>query len=164
MRERRKTQQLQIRVGTAEKAELRRRAKAAEMGVSAWVLARALPENATTFERLTQRLSGPEPSYVLAELNDFLARLSASELASAVESAPPHKAPLFLRTYVAAMVEHAAARKGAEVPRWALETPALQEPYFASRLHGLRLHLLTSSPAAFRRRNLFVDASVGDRV
>jgi hypothetical protein len=164
MREQRKTQQLQIRVGAAEKAELRRRAKAAGMGVSAWVLARALPENAKTFQRIIQRLPAPQPSYVLAELNDFLTQLSGNEFASAVESAPPAKTPLFLKTYVAAMVEHAAAKKGAEVPLWARETPALPIPHFASRLQGLRLHLLSSSPAAFRRRNLFVDSSVGDRV
>jgi hypothetical protein len=29
---------------------------------------------------------------------------------------------------------------------------------------GLRLHLLLSAPPAFRRRNIFLDASVGDRV
>jgi len=71
---------------------------------------------------------------------------------------------LFLRTYVAAMVEHAAAMKGSSVPPWARDTPALSMPYFASRLQGLRLHLLSASPASFRRRNLFVDASIGDRV
>jgi len=31
-------------------------------------------------------------------------------------------------------------------------------------LLGLRLHLLTHSPAPFRRRNIFIDASVGARV
>ena len=40
------------------------------------------------------------------------------------------------------------ALKGAAAPSWARETPALPIPYFASRLHGLRLHLLSNSPAA----------------
>jgi hypothetical protein len=160
-----KSEHLQIRVGRGEKAELARRAKAAGMSVSAWVLGRALPPKASTFQRLVEQLrNATDPSFVLASLNDFLAALGADELPSAVESAPFVPLSPLLRTYLAAMVEHAAARKGVAVPRWALETPALEQPYFASQLRSLRLHLLTSSPPAFRRRNLFVDASVGDRV
>lgn len=159
-----KSEQLQIRVARGEKAELKRRAKAAGMSVSAWVLQRALPPKDREFRRLVQQLGvASDPSFDLASLNDFLATLSADELPSALEAAPSTKLSPLLRTYLAAMVEHAAARKGAAVPRWALETPALEQPYFASRLQSLRLHLLTSSPPAFRRRNLFVDASVGDR-
>jgi hypothetical protein len=159
-----KSEQLQIRVDKGQKAELSRRARAAGMSVSAWVLERALPPKASTFQRLVQHLSvASEPSFALAALNDFLAKLTADELSSALEVPPPGKLSRVLRTYLAAMVEHAAARKGAAVPRWALDTPALEAPYFASQLQSLRLHLLTSSPPAFRRRNLFVDASVGDR-
>lgn len=134
------------------------------MTVSAWVLGRALPSKASTFQRLLEQLRiASDPSFVLASLNDFLAALGADELPSAVEAAPSARLSSLLRTYLAAMVEHAAAGKGVAVPRWALETPALEQPYFASQLRSLRLHLLTSSPPAFRRRNLFVDASVGDR-
>jgi hypothetical protein len=42
--------------------------------------------------------------------------------------------------------------------------PPLDEPHFATPLRGLRLHLLRASPVAFKRRNIFVDSSVGDRV
>jgi hypothetical protein len=161
----RKTEQLQIRVGARDKAELQRRASAAGMSVSAWVLAKALPAKASGFKRLLEQVSTTEePSFVLAEINDFLAELSASEFHGELEVPPPARCPRLLRTYVAAMVEHAAAKKRAPVPRWALDTPALEQPYFASRLRSLRLHLLAVSPPAFRRRNLFVDASVGDRV
>jgi hypothetical protein len=37
-------------------------------------------------------------------------------------------------------------------------------PAFGSSLASLRLHLLTRAPVALRRRNLFADASVDDRV
>jgi hypothetical protein len=40
----------------------------------------------------------------------------------------------------------------------------LAEPVFGSDLMSLRLYLLTHSPAPFRRRNIFIDASVGFRV
>jgi len=41
---------------------------------------------------------------------------------------------------------------------------ALEVPVFATDLASLRAHLLRASPVAYRRRNLFVDAAVGDRV
>ena len=164
MAEARKSEQLQIRIGKSEKAELQRRAKAAGMSVSSWVLARTLPPKGTTFQRLVRQLGDSEaPSFALAALNDFLAALTADEFRSALAEPPPKLSPLH-RAYLAAMVEHSASLKCAPVPRWAVETPALERPYFASQLLALRLHLLASSPPAFRRRNLFVDASVGDRV
>jgi uncharacterized protein (DUF1778 family) len=160
-----KSEQLQIRVSRTEKAELQRRAKAAGMSVSSWVLHRAVPPKSQEFQRLIQELTFAEDaSFVLAALNDFLAALAADEFRSALAEPPPPKLSALHRAYVAAMVEHAASRKRARVPQWALQTLPLPEPYFASQLLGLRLHLLASSPPAFRRRNLFVDATVGDRV
>jgi hypothetical protein len=44
------------------------------------------------------------------------------------------------------------------------ETPPLAEPAFGTTLQSLRLYLLTHSPAPFRRRNLFIDASIDDQV
>jgi hypothetical protein len=135
------------------------------MSVSSWVLQRAIPPKSLELERLMQELTFAEDaSFVLAALNDFLAALAADEFRLALAVSPPPKLSALHRAYVAAMVEHAAWRKRAPVPQWALETPALPEPYFASQLLRLRLHLLACSPPAFRRRNLFVDATVGDRV
>jgi hypothetical protein len=44
------------------------------------------------------------------------------------------------------------------------EVPPLEEPHFATTLEGLRLHLLQVSPVPFKRRNIFIDSSLGDRV
>jgi hypothetical protein len=44
------------------------------------------------------------------------------------------------------------------------EVAPLEEPHFGAPLQSLRLHLLAASPVAFKRRNIFVDAAVGDRV
>jgi hypothetical protein len=49
-------------------------------------------------------------------------------------------------------------------PRWTPAIPGLSKPVFGTSLVGLRLHLLLRSPPAFRRRNIFIDASLGDRV
>jgi hypothetical protein len=35
---------------------------------------------------------------------------------------------------------------------------------FGSDLQNLRLYLLTHSPPPFRRRNIFIDSTLGDRV
>jgi hypothetical protein len=49
-------------------------------------------------------------------------------------------------------------------PDWTLAVQPLSEPAFGSPLQSLRLHLLVAAPPAFKRRNIFVDSSVGDRV
>jgi hypothetical protein len=62
------------------------------------------------------------------------------------------------------MVEHAALQKGVSPPEWAHDVEPLKAPAFAVPFPRLRSYLLLSSPVAFKRRNLFVDATVGDRV
>lgn len=101
----------------------------------------------------------------LTELNDFLTGLEPGEFREAV-AASVELAGLSprLQNYVAAMVELASQRKGGDPPAWTREIEPLDEPWFATDLPGLRLYLLRSAPVVFKRRNLFVDASIGDRV
>ena len=82
----------------------------------------------------------------------------------AVRYTPEARFPPFEANYLAATVEHAAAIKGVAPPRWTVTVEPLDAPWFASCLKSLRLHLLTHSPPPFRRRNLFIDSSVGQRV
>lgn len=89
--------------------------------------------------------------------------MAPEELAAAVAEADLDGLSPFLRNYVAAMAELAAFRRGVAAPAWAREVEPLEEPWFAAPLRSLRPHLLRSSPIAFKRRNLFVDASVDDR-
>jgi hypothetical protein len=79
-------------------------------------------------------------------------------------AAPPSGLAPYHANYVAAMVEYACARRGVAPPAWTGAIPPLVEPVFGSALTSLRLYLLTHSPAPFRRRNIFIDATVGDRV
>ena len=112
------------------------------------------------------RLVGDEEtrSYGYAELNDFLVSLSATELRRAVASCPFDSLPPEAENYVAAMIEQACSRAGIELPAWTRKIKPLATPMFGSQLPGLRLHLLVNSPAAFKRRNLFIDTSIGGRV
>lgn len=159
-----KTAQLQIRVSAAEKAAIQRAARRAGVDMSAYVLARALPASARRFAELMGACRDLDGSrFELAELSAWLAGLGAGELRDALES-PPRELPPDLAAYVAAMVETACARRGIAPPAWTRSIPPLAQPYFGSSLQSLRVHLLTHSPPAFRRRNLFVDASVGAQV
>jgi hypothetical protein len=159
-----KSGQLQIRVSPAEKAAIQRAARRAGLDMSAYVLARVLPAPARRFQDLTEACRDSRGARIaLAELNDWLAGLSAGEIQEAVAS-PPHALAPYLANYVAAMVEYACGRHGVAPPAWTGAIAPLAEPVFGSALTSLRLHLLTHSPAPFRRRNIFIDATVGARV
>lgn len=160
-----KTAQLQIRVSPAQKARIERAARQAGLGMSAWVLARLLPGRADKWRGLAQELADADDKRLaLAALSAWLAGLGAGELADALDAPPPARLPEALANTVAAMVEHVCAQAGVPPPAWTRDIPPLALPVFGSSLASLRLHLLASSPAAFRRRNLFVDTAVGGQV
>lgn len=161
-----RTHFLQIRISGEEKAEIKRLADAAGQDVSTYVRARALPPQQRRFHELLRLLSAEadEPAFALAELNDFLCGLSPKQLGVAVGQADLCGLRPVLENYVAAMVEQAAAQKCIGPPPWTSSVAPLERPHFAVAYAGLRLHLLRAAPVAFKRRNLFVDSTLGDRV
>lgn len=161
-----KTGQLQIRVSAEDKTRIQQRAGRAGMNVSEWVLRELLPPVEGEFQQLCGELAAqPEDrSYGLAHLHDFLARLDARDFSLAVREPPAVPLAEFEANYVAAMIEYAAHAKEVRPPGWTKDVPLLEAPWFGAPEQSLRLYLLTSSPPPFRRRNLFVDSSVGDRV
>lgn len=160
-----KTEQLQIRVSAEEKRAILSGAKAAGMSMSVWLLSRALTKSSAKFRDLVDNLSvTKEPGYVLAELNEFLTRLSASQLVEAVDEKPAAVLNLYLFNYVAALVEQACVVKDVQAPEWVKEIKPLPKPVFATELKSLRMHLLLNAPPTFRNRNIFIDSSIGDRV
>lgn len=160
-----KSSQLQIRVTAAQKNALQQAARSANMDVSAYVLLRALPPAATRFQEILREL-GPadDHRFTLATLNDFLEALTPGQFMDAVALAELEGFSPLRRNYVAAMVEQAAYRKGESPPSWARDVEPLDEPHFAVPFRRLRPHLLRASPVPFKRRNIFVDAAIGDRV
>jgi hypothetical protein len=160
-----KSAQLQIRVSPAEKAAIERAARRAGLDMSAYVLARVLPQLRSRFGELTDACREPASErFALAELSSWLGPLGSAELREAVMSPPASGLTPYLENYVAAMVEHACARSAIEPPSWTRSIAPLPEPVFGSTLMSLRLHLLTHSPPPFRKRNIFIDSSVGARV
>lgn len=161
----RKTQQLQIRVSTEEKRAIRIQAKRAGQDLSTYVLASVLSAGSARFAQILQGIADDnEYRFWLAELNDFLAGLAPVEFDDALEVAELGILSPYLQNYVAAMVEQAAHQKAVDSPVWVREVEPLEEPQFAVPFPSLRAHLLRAAPVAFKRRNLFVDSSVGDRV
>ncbi|MBI3370773.1 MAG: DUF1778 domain-containing protein [Betaproteobacteria bacterium] len=163
-----RTAQLQIRVTPAEKAALARAARRAGLDMSAYVLGKALPDQAAQWDARLKELARPGGGRIaLAGLSAWLAELSASELAIAVATPPSRLSARlsdFHANYVAAMVEHLCDAAGIEAPPWTRYIAPLAHPVFGSELASLRLHLLARSPPPFRRRNLFIDTAAGGQV
>lgn len=165
MRGKNKTLQLQIRIAPEDKAAIIRHAQKANMGISEWVLNKALPPGQQAFQGVLDELKkASNPKYALAELHDMLHSATGDEFELMVKESPQARLSPYLANYIAAMVEYAAEKKGKKAPIWTREIPSLETPVFGSELGSLKLHLLTHSPPPFRRRNLFIDSAVGERV
>lgn len=160
-----RSEQLQIRVSPAQKDAIRRAAEAAGLDMSAYVLSRTLPMPTVRFQECIEACAGPAPpSFGLAELNALLSGWTAAQLREAISAPPTTALTPFLTNYIAAMIERTCERRSVRVPAWVRAIEPLPEPEFGSVLKSLRLHLLTHSPPSFRRRNIFIDATVGDGV
>ena len=160
-----KTAHIQIRVSPAQKAELVRHARAAGLDMSSYVLGKAMPDGGARFGALVRSLSeAPRDPFILAELADLLSNIGALAFRETVAHLPSGKLDLVSSNLLSAMVETRAAKLGVHPPDWVAEVDALDVPWFPTELSSLRLHLLCHSPPAFRRRNLFVDSTLGDRV
>ena len=160
-----KIAQLQIRVSANEKRAIARAARRAGMDMSSYVLERVLGAHERRSAELMRRLVDERTRrYALAELHDLLASLGADELRRAFAVQPPVGLPPETANYLAAMVEYACAKNGIEAPSWTCAIEPLSTPSFGSQLESLRLYLLAHSPPPFRRRNIFIDTSIGGRV
>ncbi len=166
-----KTYHVQIRVTAREKSTLKRLASRSGLDLSSYVLGRALPSQRLRFEKVlraltdaTDRRDTAEGRFALAELNDFLTALAPGEFADAVADADVRSLDPLMANYTAALVEQAADRNRVAPPSWVRTISLLDEPYFAGGLKSLRPHLLREAPVPFKRRNIFVDSGLGDRV
>lgn len=163
----RKTDQIQIRVTPEQKDDLKRRAREAGQDLSTYVLSRSLPPAQRRFEEAVAGIVDEAAArFALADLSDFLSGLGPMELSHAVARRPASVDALTptLRAYVAAMVDVTARSLDTDPPAWTAAIQGPDLPHFATDLRSLRPHLLKASPVPFKRRNLFVDSTVGDRV
>lgn len=98
-----------------------------------------------------------------APLFDFMDAFRRSPGASLVERAPPVQSdPRFL-AMLAAVVETLCAEGGLPAPWWCAGIRPLPEPWFVAGMENLMASALVESPAAFRRRGVFVMSGFLDR-
>ena len=157
-----KSEQLQIRVTPAQKIAIQRRASKSRLDVSTWVLKTLLPEHGDRFQEILRATS--DSKFMFAQMADFLNGLSPQSFSEAVSVAPRTSLSEEDQNYLAATIEYLSKKKRVPAPDWLEEITPLAEPWFASDLLSLRLHLLLNSPPPFRKRNLFVDSTAGDRL
>lgn len=156
--------QLQIRVSEAQKEAIRSAAQGAGIGMSEWVLGRLFPEPMRRLTALAGRADGDGGHAAWVEIIELLQKLTAVDFQVAVRDIEVACLSPFTANYLAALVETTATRLGEAPPPWTAQVAPLEEPWFGTELRRLREYLLVSAPVAFRRRNLFIDAGVGDRV
>ncbi len=105
-------------------------------------------------------VAGEDFLYAVRELLDEVQLLPRAELVSrALEIPPEPTGDRRYDAYLGALAEHLAVTHGVERPPWAV-TPErfLDRMWFVTDVPGFRALLLIESPAAFRRRGIFVSA------
>lgn len=161
-----KSAQLQIRVSPEQKRRIKSKATQAGEDVSQWVLRRLLPDCADELQGMIDTLSRSLKlrSQILAELHDYLVSSDSAQLGHAFNTLDLSGLAPFDANYVAAMIETACENRNVAPPIWLSNITPLADPWFATSLKSLRVHLLTASPPPFRRRNLYIDSTLGARV
>ncbi|GJM08166.1 MAG: hypothetical protein DHS20C11_04420 [Lysobacteraceae bacterium] len=160
-----KRTQLQIRVSESDKKLIRLAAKNAGVDMSAYILQCVLTAKEREFRQLLATFETGDRTLLFAELIDFLSRLSVPEISVMHKPQPElERLDAYTQNYVCALFEQRCEQLGVPTPGWVGDTAPLEYPVFGTNLRALRPYLLINAPAAFKRRNIFVDSGVGDRV
>lgn len=101
---------------------------------------------------------GDPDSFVREFLDEFYLATDAAMRGRMIEEEPPLVADGRANAYVAAVAEHLAMRWHLPIPAWTGSRERfLRRAYFPAGLESLKATLITESPAAFRRRMIFVE-------
>ena len=132
-----------------------------------WIARHPPPPEAftQTLAGIARRVIAGEP--FLAAMREFLDEfeLRPQRLRpSAIEERPPATDDVRYDAYLAALAEHLAVVHELDRPEWATE-PArfLDRFWFPSDVAGFRAIAIAQSPAAFRRRGIFIAAGSLER-
>jgi hypothetical protein len=116
-------------------------------------------------ERFTQTVAGvaarvqagEDLRFAVRELLDEFALRGRDELRAVALAEEPANVDPHVDAYLGALAEHLARLHGLPIPRWALsERRVLDHMWFPGVARGFRPTALRESPAAFRRRGIFV--------
>ncbi|MBA2504741.1 MAG: hypothetical protein H0V29_02215 [Thermoleophilaceae bacterium] len=110
--------------------------------------------------------AGEDVRFASRELLDEFGLLPRRDLrARALHPSPQLTGDDRADAYLGALAEHLALAAGLQVPSWALEPGRFLERFwFVSEVPGFRALALAQSPAAFRRRGIFISEGALRRV
>jgi hypothetical protein len=110
-------------------------------------------------------VSGEDLLHAVREFLDELALMNPEQMRRAIQRRPSPTGDARFDAYLAALAEHVAAIHGLERPDWSHEPGRfLDHFWFVSEVKGFRALALVESPAAFRRRGIFISAGSLSRV
>lgn len=111
-------------------------------------------------------LAGEDFFLAVRELLDEVAvTLHPAQITRAISAEPPPTGDVRQDAYLAALAEHLGTKHGLPVPAWSCAPSRfLDEFWFPSEIKGFRAIAIASSPAAFRRRGVFISAGSLQRV
>lgn len=140
----------------------------APSSTSAWLAANPPPDSAfrQSLAGVARRaLAGESFDLAVRELLDELALLqTARQRARAIAEQPPLTGEPRHDAYLGALGEHFALRFAIDRPRWVTEPERfLDRFWFKSEVRGFRATAIAQSPAAFRRRGIFIAAAALER-
>lgn len=111
-------------------------------------------------------VDGEDLRFAVREFLDDFGLMPRPELqARAIAEAPAPTGDARADAYLGALAEHLALMHGLERPRWAVEPGRfLDRFWFVSDVPGFRALAIVESPAAFRRRGIFISRGSLERV
>ena len=114
----------------------------------------------TLFEVVTSgRQYGDTDAFLREFLDEYYVEPALERRAAMLAAEPPLTGNYKVDAYVAAVAEHLAHRDRDRAPAWVEgEQRFLRRAWFPCGLESLKATLLMESPAAFRRRMIFVGA------
>ncbi len=133
-----------------------------------WIAAHPPPDErfTQTVAGIAERVRGGEDlRLAVRELLDEFALRGRDDLRAAALAQEPARVDPHVDAYLGALAEHLARASGLPVPRWASnEGRTLDHMWFPGVAPAFRPTALRESPAAFRRRGIFIARGALTRV
>lgn len=119
-----------------------------------------------TLVGVANRIAEGEPLYhPVKEFLDEVALMNPGQIQRAIDDRPAETGERRFDSYLGALAEHLAAIHGFRRPEWSYEPQRLLDTFwFVSEIKAFRALALVGSPAAFRRRGIFISAGSLTRV
>jgi hypothetical protein len=133
-----------------------------------WIAAHPPPDHAfgQSLALVGRRVrAGEDLRFAVRELLDEIQLLPREDLRQrAIDEPPPPTGDIRADAYLGALAEHLAAVHGLQRPPWSIEPERFLERFwFPGLLPAFRALAIAQSPAAFRRRGIFIAAGALER-